>query len=319
MVIKEYFCLRNNKKMRIKNLKNRWRANSDALNNILNTAENGGYIGKRHSPFEALTNDKNDLRGIDLSQKLIKNLSVENSDLSFSNFRSSRIENSVFKQIVFEKTDFSEISDVGNLFDNCLFLSCKFKNAGIGFDGSIYSNCLFKSSSFVNTVFIRSRFSSTKFINCKIDNIDFNASSFENCNFTGKLENVWFRGGFALASDKKEFGEPLENLMKNVSFENSVLVGVNFSNGCDLSTITLPKKGNYQLFKNWLEKLKYLENSIVKWDKSEKIEAEIFVRSYMVHAKNQNHFLINVEEIRDEFGIELASKIIEALLSEGET
>ena len=85
--------------------------------------------------------------------------------------------------------------------------------------------------------------------------MDFQASSFENCVFIGDLNSVWFRGNFPTVSLKKEFGHAKQNKMFNVSFEKAALRDVTFSDDCDLSTITLPHKGQYLFFNNWNEQL----------------------------------------------------------------
>ena len=302
--------------MMLKYLKSRWFENQDtcsALAKIKQISEDGGTLKKEYSPFGVIDNNLADFRGLDLSKQQIKKLKIENADLSYSNFQSSWIEKSVFSNVKIEKVDLSEISDRGNLFKEAFIMSCNFNKAVLGYGGSQYLDCIIDSSSFVRTGFIRGEYNSCHFINCKLKGADFSASSFENCSFDGKLTDVWFRGGYGYPNDENEFGKAKKNQMKNVSFEKAILEGVNFSNECDLSSIKLPKTGNYQLFYNWAGKLERLKTIISDWPASQKNEAEIFVNSYLVHAKTQDWFLINIEEIQRDFGVDVAGNIIIAL------
>lgn len=296
-------------------LKDRW-LNEDvypALREIRRVLENGGTLRKEHSPFGIMDNNIVDFRGLDLSKRQISKIKIENADLSHSILHSSWIEKSIFENVIFDKVDFTEISDKGNLFKKVSFFTCKFNRAGLGYNGSLYLDCIFDYSSFERTSFIRVEYNGCKFINCKLKGIDFNASSFENCSFVGKLENVWFRGGYGYPNDEKEFGKAKKNQMENVSFVEATLEGVNFSNECDLSTVKLPQTGSYLIFNDWAKRLEHLKAIITGWPPSQKKEAEIFVNSYLVHAKTQNWFLINIEEIQQDFGIDVASNIIIAL------
>jgi hypothetical protein len=294
-------------------LKSRWfesQEASSALGRIKQILNSGGILKKEHTPFGVIENSLSDFRGLDLNGLKIKGFKTENSDFSNSNFNNSWIEKSTFINVKFDRVDFTEISDSGNLFNKATFFNCNFNKAGIGYEGSQYLNCIFDNSIFTKAVFIRSEFNNSQFINCKLKGVDFNASSFEKCIFIGKLDAVWFRGGYSLSSDIKEFGKAKKNQMLDVSFEKAILEGVNFSNECDLSRVTPPVTGNYQIFNDWKDRLEYLKTKIADWPVSQKKEAEIFANSYLVHAKTQDWFLINIEEIQQEFGIDVATNII---------
>lgn len=302
--------------MTIRYLKNRWLENENAhlaLNEIFQILKNGGVLKEEHTPFGKMENGYADFRGIDLSSQKIVKLEIEKADLSHSSFYGSWIEKSILKDVFFEKTGFEEISDKGNLFENISFINCKFNKAGLGYDGSQFVNCKFERTGFTGAVFIRSEFQGCVFDCCKLNGVDFNASSFEECSFIGKLDGVWFRGKYPLASNVKEFGEAIKNQMKNVSFEEAILEGVNFSNECDLSNVQIPKTGRYQIFDNWASRLKKLKTKIGGWPMLQRMEAEIFTDSYLVHAKTQDWFLINIEEIEQGFGVDVAQNIITVL------
>lgn len=299
--------------MTVKYFKSRWfntEAASLAFEKIQKILKNGGRLKKEDTPFGSTEANYADFRGIDLSQQRVKKLNIERADLSHSSFNNSWIENSTFEDVLMEKANFEEISDHGNLFKNVTFNKTKFNKASIGYMGSQYIRCKFENSSFSRTSFVRGEFINSKFIDCKLKGVDFDASLFEDCSFIGKLEDVWFRGGYGYSSDEKEFGKAKKNRMKNVSFEDAMLEGVNFSNECELSTVIPPKLGNYKLFNNWANRLECLKNEIVNWSTNQRVEAEIFINSYLAHAKTQDWFLLNIEEIQRDFGIDIASNII---------
>lgn len=303
--------------MDIKALQDRWYnndTNNIALNKILKITCSGGVLSEDHSPFNLTENNYIDFRGIDFSKLKLNNITIENADLSYCVFNTTWIEKSVFKNVEFEKTDFSMMSERGNRFIGTKFLKCKLNKAGIGYLGSEYKDCVFNNVVFTKAIFIRGEFNSCEFVNCQIKNIDFNASSFDNCYFSGTLKSVWFRGDYAFESDKKHFGKARKNKMRNVSFKGANLIDVNFSNDCDLSTIQKPESGNYYLINNWKQKLNTLRTIISKWPSEERKEAEIFLNSYLIHAHNQYWFLINIDEIKNEFGSKLGSKIIDLLI-----
>lgn len=306
--------------MSCKILKDRWIVNDNAkkaLGEIKLLFRNGGTLKNEHSPFGLTEDGLIDFRGIDLSQQKIRKIKLKNIDFSHSQFSHSRIEDSVFETVYFDNVDFTDISEQGNLFYEVKFFKCKFNLAGLGYDGSQYRHCSFEKSSFKKSVFIRGEFSKTQFIDCKLKGVDFNASSFNECSFVGKLEDVWFRGGYAFPSDDTNFGKAKKNQMRNVSFSGAILEGVNFSNECDLSTVQLPDTNNYILFDNWKKRLEHLNEVIKEWPTSQRTEAEIFSFSFLVHAKTQDWFIINIEELQREFGVDVASNIIIELNKKG--
>lgn len=299
--------------MTLRTLKSRWFENNDAkkaLDGIKLIFKNGGMLKNEHSPFGLTEDGLIDFRGIDLRQQQIKKINVQNIDLSQSQFVNSWIEDSVFENANFENVDFSEMSEHGNQFHKVRFSNCKFNYAAIGYKGSQYEDCLFEKSNFTKAIFTRGEFTKSQLIDCKLKGIDFNASSFENCSFVGKLEDVWFRGGYAYPSDNTNFGKAKKNQMKNVSFSNAILEGVNFSNGCDLSTVQLPSTNNYILFDNWKKRLEHLKKVIKEWAAPQREEAEIFSNTFLIHARTQDWFIINIEELQRDFGVDAASNII---------
>lgn len=140
--------------------------------------------------------------------------------------------------------------------------------------------------------------------------MDLQASSFENCEFIGKLENVWFRGGFPTDSLKKEFGFAKPNKMLNVSFEKAILHDITFSDNCDLSTLILPKQGKYLFFDNWDEQLNMiLDKGTTNQPVNIANEIASFVAIYKVHSEKQKYYILNIEDLLREYS-EKAVEII---------
>jgi uncharacterized protein YjbI with pentapeptide repeats len=299
--------------MVLKLLKSRWQSAADkgSLLEVLTRNINRSVFFEK-SPFD-LIDDYVDFRGVDFNRQRIRNVVFKKIDFSFSTFDAGRIESSTFYEAKFESVDFSNIVDVGNEFRDCIFKNCKFNRAGLGYSGTKFINCSFAGCNFSKAVFIRGEFNLCTFSDCKLKGVDFNASSFENCTFIGKVEEVWFRGGFALSSDIKEFGVAKENKMKNVSFSNAILIDVTFSNNCNLSSIILPTSGQYFLFDNWLNRLEKLKETIAGWPKEQKVEGEIFANSYLVHAKSQDWYILGEKDVQNALGIEVAQKTLTAL------
>lgn len=299
-----------------KKFENRWIGSltaKTALKDIMQLFKHGGNIKNENSPFNILNNKLLDFRGLQLNNIKISNANIINSDLSYSNFKFTRIEHSTFNNVIFERVEFCEFSDYGNQFINCHFGKCKFKGSVIGYEGTKFINCSFVNSNFEKTLFIRGEFLNCIFNACRLNRLDFNASSFENCIFYGKLDNVWFRGGYPFHSDIKEFGLAKKNQMKNVSFEKADLIDVTFSNECDLSSIIVPNNGKYFVFNNWDQRLLKLKNSVTNWPEKQKKEAEIFANSYLVHSKTQDWYIINTDDVVRYCGEDLATKIINEL------
>ncbi|TMU54370.1 pentapeptide repeat-containing protein [Flagellimonas algicola] len=295
-------------------LKQRWendtKANS-AIRKIKKAFKKGGVLDKKYSPFQNI-DGYIDFRGINAGKEKINGLKIDGADISYSNLSFSFINKSRFTNVLFKKVEFSGFSDKFNVFENCHFTNCKFQKSAIGYMGSKFLNCVFENCNFTDAVFIRAEFDNVKFVNSNLKGVDFNASSFISCSFEGHLEDVWFRGSYEISSDINEFGIARKNEMKDVSFEMATMIGVNYSNDCDLSSIKPPKEGTYMIFDKWHERLMRLKLDIEHWEEEEQIEANIFVNSYLVHAKNQDWFLINAEEINKEFGI-IGDKILKRI------
>ncbi len=238
---------------------------------------------------------------IDCSKLACKYIKCDFSKSSFARGNTIHwIENKVFVDSLFSKTAFNAIAEHGNAFQNCTFGNTSFKDAVLGYNSSRYIGCSFEKVSF--GAFIKPQFKDCSFINCDFHNVDFMASNFENCVFSGKLENVWFRGNFPTKFLQKEFGEAKQNKMLNVSFEKAIMHDVTFSDNCDLSTIVLPQHGHYLFFNNWDEQLNaILAEGNASPTTTASNDVSSFVEIHKVHSANQRYYLLNMEDLLNEF------------------
>lgn len=298
-----------------KDLIERWHVEPElklVFENLVKLFQKGGGV-RADNISVGFVNEKLDLRGIKLNNRKIAGCTFVNIDFSFSSFQNCWIENSFFEMCQFDKVDFSDFSDHQNCFKACSFVGCSFNFAAVGYGGTKFTNCIFENCKFTKTVFNRPEFVDVVFKNCRLRSLDFNAASFQDCSFEGELTNVWFRGGFPLQTDYEYFGKPKVNDMKNVSFENAELHDLTFSNDCDLSTVSIKHSDNYYKYGDWRGRLELLKSKSNSWNDKEKREVEIFVHSYAVHATNQQWHIINKNDVEQEFGKDIALKIINQL------
>lgn len=75
----------------------------------------------------------------------------------------------------------------------------------------------------------------------------------------------------------------------------------------------MPSEGDYRKLSDLGEGLKAVAATAEGWAPEQRAEAQVFVNSYTAVAENQRWFILNCDEIREEFGVELGDKIISAL------
>ena len=270
--------------------------------------------GRASRPFGLTDENRVDLRGIPIPEGTkLDEVHLCDYDLSGARLRSAWIENCVFENARFDGADLSGLADHGNRFSDCVFNKTKFIAAALGYKGTEYEGCRFSSANFSRAAFIRPEFNACRFVSCELKGADFNASSFADCTFEGLLRHVWFRGGYGFPGDVDTFGRPRPNRMANVSFANAELRDVHFSNHCDLSSVVLPLAGNYRRYSSWRSRLEHLRELSKGWPSSDRSEAEIFVRSHMVHAQGQDSYLVNCDDVKRGFGVDLGERIIDGL------
>lgn len=191
------------------------------------------------SPF-GLYKDYKDFRYLTIEfPSVLKKISLKKADFSYSHLN-AKFKKCTFNNVIFKNIANYRVSDFSCVFDKCLFEKVNMNGAFIGFDGSVYKNCIFKNCNFKNALFIKPRFQNCVFDNCKLKGVDFNVSSFEDCHFVGELNDVWFRGNYALGIEEaKEYGNFKKNKMRNVDFSKAQLNWLTFT-GVPLSDIILP-------------------------------------------------------------------------------
>lgn len=279
---------------------------------ILRAIQTNQFEGT-HTPFGTV-GSYYDMRGFSIGTiRRINACRFENVDFSEANFEHARIEGSSFSNVVFDRTNLRGLTDSGNRFDRCIFSHATFVGATVGLDGSRFLNCVFDHCNFRPASFVRPEFDRCKFSFCDLNGVDFNGSSFVETTFAGKLTNVWFRGGFAYASELDNFGRPRENAMLHVSLSDAELKWVTFSNHCDLSTVELPTDGKHLLYDRWESRLDEVKRSIESWQESDRLVAANYLRTFQAHAKSQEWYIVNSDEIVEQLGGELGQKLILSL------
>lgn len=242
-----------------------------------------------------------------LAGETFSGVSLERADL-----RHAWIEECVFRDVCFDRADLSYATDHGSLFERCSFKSTNFERAMFGHRGTRLIDCSFIRARFRGADFIRPEFDRCEFV-CNFKNIDFNASSFVDCRFEGKLQDVWFHGGFGLPDFEDDFGKPRKNEMKNVDFSAAELRQMTYSDDCDLSTVVLPAKGRYRRYDRWRQRLERAVERIQSWKGNDEKRARDFVEVALIHARTQPWYIMNTDELAEDYGAELADRIVAAL------
>jgi uncharacterized protein YjbI with pentapeptide repeats len=281
------------------------------LNELLKHAYSGNGTTISRSPFGTTAEGWLDFRAVSVpGQTQIRKLQAMNADFSGAQFNGAWLEGCIFDHITFDQADFGSVADHGNLFRNCSFRKAKFRRAALGYRGTRFERCQFQSAGFHGAIFIRPEFDDCNFDTCDLDGAHFDGSSFRRCSFRGLLKDVWFRGGFESASMAADFGEPRPNLMEQVSFAEAELIEPTFSDRCKLSSVVLPANGQYLFYQQWKRRLQHVLESANNWPDRERKEVEIFCRCALTHAATQDEFILNKQDLVQEFGEVLAKKVL---------
>ena len=265
------------------------------------------------SPFGEVEHCR-DMRGFPAgSLQEITGCGFHDVDFSKSDFTSVRIEACAFRNVRFDRANLSRFSDFGNHFDRCSFLQTAITGAIVGGQGTRFSDCIFDHCVFRGTSFVRPEFDRCNFTSCDLKGVDFNGSSFVETAFTGKLQDVWFRGGFAYPSETTNFGMPRKNTMLRVSLAGADLRWVTFSDDCDLSTVTLPTDGQHRLYDHWKSRIEDAIRTIEYWEEGERKSAMNYLRTLQVHAETQDWYILNSQEVVEELGEDVGGKVLHSL------
>jgi len=268
------------------------------------------------SPF-GIYDSRIDLRCLTFSPKVnMRRVKMNDVDMSGGVLNGAWIEACCFENVIFDSVSAVKIADHGNRFVGCSFVGTNLRDAAIGYRGSMFQQVKFVNVDFRRAIFIRPEFDDVAFADCRFEGIDFNAASFRNCTFSGEVKDVWFRGKFALPTDNEQFGYPRPNTMEGVSFKEARLSGVTFSDECDLTAVTLPADGSCWRFDNWKLRLAKLLEFAATQPSAERKEIEIFCRSHLVHAPWQDTYILSINDVQTDFGIDVANLIVNMLKHE---
>jgi len=296
----------------MKQLGTRWQdaAGKDFVDRLTSMGRSGNGFIVSESPFSVLAEGLLDLRGLRLTEKAeLRRVTFAPADFGAASWKGAWVERCTFNNAKFDGAGFQKMAELGNEFIDCSFLKSSFREAGLGYKGSRFVTCTFDCVDFSLASFIRPEFGGCAFYHCKLDGCDLNGSSFERCRFVGSLRNVWFRGGFAHPDDVSRYGQPRANQMAEVSFESACLRDVTFSNACDLSSVKPPTDGHHELIAKWPEKLRNLQDRAQNWPAAASKAATAFAATNLVHARTQDWFILNRDDLEDEFGSEVAGLI----------
>lgn len=286
------------------------------LERILHCLTKGKTIGEDLSPF-GLYENRIDFRGLELPVcSTIKKCRFLHVDMSYSSIESVNAEKCLFEDVIFDSANMQGFRDLGNKYLNCSFIRTDLSGAGIGHYGSYYNQCVFKNTKFKRTRFIRTEYDNCLFEDCKLKNADFNASSFVSCKFIGKLHGVCFSNGYFMGKElNKEFGVPRVNRMQNVSFAEAELKEVSFRYNCNLSTIIMPKSGEYRLYDKFRKRMELLQSKINEFEGEDRKQVEIFTKVYLIDAVDleQEEYIFNCDELRQYYGNSLGERILHIL------
>lgn len=193
------------------------------------------------SPFGKIEGYE-DFRGFFIEEEQnLKNVMFVNAQFQYSNLASIKLYSSHFKECIFKDINANRLTDHGNKFVNCTFEDVDFTKSILGYDGSKYEKCVFKNCDLSTADFIKAQFDYCIFDESKLNGVDFNVSSFIECEFRGELDDVWFRGDYALPSSKRHFGEFRKNTMEGVDFRGCKLSWLTFTGNVPLNNVLLPK------------------------------------------------------------------------------
>jgi hypothetical protein len=101
--------------------------------------------------------------------------------------------------------------------------------------------------------------------------------------------------------------------MRKVSFADAELDSITFSNGCDLSSITLPRNGDYRRYNLWQTRLLAARVEIAGWPEPDRTEGLFFVDVQLNHAKTQDWMIVGAEELRRDYAPHACDRILALL------
>jgi fluoroquinolone resistance protein len=307
-------------------LKKRWQAEPARafVETLARYGRSGNGYEIQDSPFGFMPETgRLDLRGLVLPERTeLRRITFRSTDLTGAAFIRPWFELSRFENTCFDDASLPELGEKGSVFEKCTFRNTSLRRSHVGYNGSRFKDCRFEKTDFIQTGFIRPEFDDCCFDICTFSGVDFRAASFERCEFRGEVRGVWFHGEYQVPSVLEEFANPRPNRMSSVSFRNATLFDITFSDGCDLSSVTPPDDGRHALFDRWQERIRSVFERSRAWPDPCRRQGEIFYTSCVSHPnrdgtypKEQNWYLIGVDELMNQHGKQPGMKIWQTLLS----
>lgn len=295
----------------------------DELERLLGRKD--GRIDMRGFPFSNANQviDKFSFKVMDIvmvNKPSFRRRTLRSFDFTEADLTSTVWEHMVFEDCLFDRTVLWDVNFTGCDFIDSRFKDCEIEHTFLG--GSDRRNL----GSFVNTTFsggvIRnSHFNFPRIENCvfdcDIEHVDFFGSQFIDCRFTGRLEDVSFRGKTRPRSTSKSLSkiELPENRMINIDFTEAWFDGVNLTHGLDISRISLPRRNRLIFIKNGPEVMaKALQIVEERWSGEERRLGIGVIRNMSrLFEHDQVQLLRNVDDDSDVFGEPFAMKLSELI------
>lgn len=263
----------------------------------------------------------------------VKKNSIEfkNKEFNSIDFGKSNLSKSIFTKCVFKNCSFLKVNFKESRFFGCEFTDCRFERTDFSYalfarDGNSlgkFDNCVFNAVSLRKSQLDFPLFSNSTFNNSDFDSVDFNGSRFSNVKFTGKVENVRFRG---IGHDLSKSLLPWKNInptdyrnpMKNVDFSGALLIATDFSHAIDLKDCIWPSQNTFLLIKEHKKIFINLQNNFETFGKEDKLAAQRIVKNqYLLPIYNdQDVLFIDKNVIEELYGKEFTNKFFTVIESE---
>lgn len=246
----------------------------------------------------------------------VRNVSLENVDLSYAVLYESVWDKCLFKNVIFRltKADYSKFWACK--FEDVIFEKTYLKealmNATLENDSGYFKNVNFNEVNLKGTTYTNTLFEKCNFLECKLDHVDFNGSRFIDCKFRGRLSEVFFRGNEMVNHKLYPQRKSIPNKMINVDFSDATMESVEFLDGIDLSTCVFPISEDYILIRKDRKKLFETARDIIDktWsDLGRRIGLTLIDQGYLSLRKKDltielvdRHYLISGDKGNNNYG-----------------
>lgn len=264
-----------------------------------------GYLDLRGFPMNTFvdiqeyTNLQRVVNLIQGARRLISQKRFEKIDFSHADFSGRYIEKCTFNDCIFGNVKMRDIGEEQCSFRDCIFRE-GFYDGFLGLGGSCYKNVRFQSVKMTRTDMWWPDFEDCLFQNCNLKYTDFGGAHFKNVKFTGKVEDVWFRGkkpehyksSCRWMPDIEERWDQV--LPMETDFSEATLRNLTISDSCDLSEVILPSDGSCYLIPD----LDAMRDDISKRLKKEKKRLlEELLEYDLTKRENQNMRILCLNDI----------------------